>query len=122
MVSPRPARRRLLVAADLTAGIVVLLFTVVSGLVALGQLTGYGVLGETCREAGCDTAPLTTIIVVAAGAVVFAAALALGFFLVRAISGRWAWFVPVIGLVVIIAIFWIATAAVGAWAAGVNSA
>ncbi len=122
MVTPRPPRRRVLVVLDLAVGIVVLPFALITGLVALGQLAAFATLGEVCTDGACDAAPLTAIVIVGSAAVVFAGALALGFFVVRAISRRWAGFVPVIGLVVIIAAYWIATAAVGAWAAGANAA
>ncbi|WP_255447243.1 hypothetical protein [Schumannella soli] len=104
----RAPRNRALVIADLVVGIAILAFALVLAFVCVNILGGPGLSAACTDTAGCDTGALGTTTLIATAVIIFGFAAGLAIFVVRALQRRWAWFGPLIGLVVIIAAFYAA--------------
>ncbi|GAB3408059.1 hypothetical protein GCM10027515_24810 [Schumannella luteola] len=104
--TPRAPRNRALVVVDLVVGFAVLAFGLVLGGVCTAIIGDVG-LREACSStSGCDVGALSTATAIGAGVIIFGFAAGLAVFLVRALRRRWAWFGPVIGLVVIVVAYY----------------
>jgi hypothetical protein len=122
MTTPPPARHPALRILDIVGGVVVGVLALVFGFTAVGILSSLQPDPAVCGE-GCDSGALAAIVIAGVAAQIFAWALSIGFFLVRAMRRRVAFFWPVVGLVVMIIAFYATTAGVAAWAqsTGVSS-
>ena len=120
--TPTPGRPRnaVLVTVDILAGIVLIVIGVAISIGVIFTVGQYPALVSGCGsatpgglpcEAGGLVSTVVTIVIVVA---VFAAALGLGFFVVRIIQKRVAFYMPLIGIVVTIAALYIGSAIVGA--------
>lgn len=103
----RAPRNRALVVVDLLVGFGTLFFGGVFALVAVGTLGDRRLVDACSAASGCDGGALTTAAYIGIGVVIFGFAAGLAVFAVRALLHRWAWFGPVIGLVVMIAAFYV---------------
>jgi hypothetical protein len=110
----RPKRNRGLVILDLTAGSILALIGLGIGGIVVGQVSQYPVLTTACGTGPyegltCNAGFLSGVVVITLAITVFAWALSFGMFLVNAIRKRTAWYWPFLGLILIIAAYWVGT-------------
>lgn len=101
---PAAARNRALVVLDVVAGIVLLAFEIVLGLVVIGTATAFAG-AEAPNQVLLGTAVLLIIVVT-----VLAAALGIGFFVVALIRKRLAFVWPLGAVVLTVIVFYAGTA------------
>jgi hypothetical protein len=106
-----PARPPLRIVDAVVAGVIALLgaFIGVTILAFVGQLSALSALCEGVQADGlsCNAGYLGGITVLGMAIVVFAWALSAGFALVRIIQRRMAWWLPLVGIVAMIAGFYL---------------
>lgn len=113
-----PPRNRALVIADVVASIVLLLFLLGLALLVAGNATLYAGLHQACTPELAEglTCNGTVLSVASTGLIVVAVVgllLAIGMVIVRFIQRRWAFWWPLVIMIVLIASFWLGTWAVG---------
>ncbi|MEQ1737966.1 MAG: DUF6264 family protein [Rhodoglobus sp.] len=118
MTTTAPARGPLRI-PDLIAGVLLVIIAALIGTIMLGYMTQLGLLSGVCEGiepdgTRCSPAFLSTMTIVGVGIVVFAWFLSLGFFVVRVLRRRLAFWVPLVGIVAMIAGFYVTSAVLGA--------
>jgi hypothetical protein len=120
--TPTPGRPRnpVLVTVDILAGIVLIVIGVALSIGVVFTVGQFPALVSECGSAApggvpCEAGGLvSTVALIVIAIAVFAAALGLGFFVVRLIQKRLAFYWPLLGIVVTIAALYIGSAIVGA--------
>jgi hypothetical protein len=106
-----PARRPLRI-LDLVAGVALLIIGMLTGFVMLAMLGQFGGLSAACEGVAvdglrCDGGYLSGILILGTGIVVFGWFLTAGFFIVRILQRRLAFWLPIVGIVVILAAYYV---------------
>lgn len=117
MPTPAPAPRRnpALVAADIVAGVILVVFGIAVGVVVFANALAYTALKTECDVGATSCGPTIDAIVIALMAVaVLALFLGVGLFIVALIRKRVGFYWPLAGIVLTLAVFY-----AGTWAAGV---
>ena len=104
-----PARRRslVLVVLDITVGVIVILFGIVLALGVIVTALSFANLQVT------DETLRSTIINVMIAVVIFGWAITSGMFVIRAIQRRYAFYWPIIGIIIIVLSFYLGALVVG---------
>lgn len=100
---------------DVVVGAVIAAFGLVVGAGMLLFISSLSSGAEACADGGCDATGLTVAVIGGSAVIVFGWAITFGLYLVRAIRRRVAFFLPLIGLVVMVAGAYAAAAGAGAW-------
>lgn len=113
-----PDRRPLRI-LDLVVGLLLVIIAALIGFIMLGYMTQLGLLSSLCEGVEvdglrCSPGFLSTMSIVGVGIVIFAWFLSLGFFIVRVLRRQLAFWVPLVGIVAMIAGFYITSAVLGA--------
>jgi len=108
---PTPARQPLRI-IDLVAGIVILIIGALTGFIMLaliGQFSGLSAACEGVTPDGlaCDGGYLNGILILGTAVVVFGWFLTAGFFIVRILRRKLAFWLPLVGIVVIFAAYYL---------------
>ena len=111
---PVPRRNPLLVALDVIAGALIILFMAVVALYILTTVAQFPVLQEACSDGPydgvvCNPVFLNIVIIVISAITVFAGFIGAGMFVVRLIRKRVAFLWPLITLVIMVAGFYVGT-------------
>jgi hypothetical protein len=106
-----PARRPLRI-LDLVAGVALLIIGMLTGFVMLAMLGQFNGLSAACEGVAvdglrCDGGYLSGILILGTGIVVFGWFLTAGFFIVRILQRRLAFWLPLVGIVVILAAYYV---------------
>jgi hypothetical protein len=114
-----PPERGPLRIPDIVAGVILLVIAALIGFIMLGYMGQLGALSALCDGiepdgARCSPAFLSGVTIVGLGIVIFAWFLSLGFFVVRVLRRRLAFWVPLVGVAVMFAGFYITSAVLGA--------
>ena len=114
-----PPERGPLRIPDIVAGVILLVIAALIGFIMLGYMAQLGALSAVCEGVEpdgvrCSPAFLSAVTIVGLGIVIFAWFLSLGFFVVRVLRRRLAFWVPLLGVVVMFAGFYITSAVLGA--------
>ena len=111
-----PVRRNpIALVADIAAGVAIALIGLILGLAILASAGQYLHLNDGVCTSGpytgltCDPNALTVAVGVISAVTIFAWALSTGMFIVRLLRKRLAFFWPIIGIVIMIAGFWVGT-------------
>jgi hypothetical protein len=104
---------------DLIAGIILLLIAALIGFIMLAYTAQFSQLGTVCEDVPvdgmrCNPDFLNVATIAGIGIVIFAWFLSLGFFIVRVLRRRLAFWVPLVGVVAMIAGFYLISAVLGA--------
>ena len=118
-VTPAAGRSRPVRIADLVVAILLAVIGAMIGLIVISTLAQYSGLSAECEGATVDGARcspvfLNTSIIIGYALVIFAWFITTGLIVVRAIRRQLTFFLPLIGVVVMIAAVWIVTALIGA--------
>jgi hypothetical protein len=118
-VTPAAGRSRPVRIADLVVAIVLAVIGAMIGLIVMSTLAQYSGLSAECQGstidgARCSPVFLSTSIIIGYALVIFAWFITTGLIVVRAIRRRLTFFLPLIGVVVMIAAIWLVTALIGA--------
>jgi len=116
-----PARRRnaLLITLDIIAGGIVIAFGLVFGLVVYAAGEQYAAINDGVCVNGpyegltCNAGALSVIVFATVGITLLVWALTSGMFIVNLIRRKYAFYWPIIGVVIMVASFWIGTYFVG---------
>ena len=114
-VSPAQKRNPVTQALDIVAGVGIAIVGLVLGLGILASAGQYGHLNDGVCVNGpysgltCDPNALVTAVGLISAVTIFAWALSTGFFIVRLLRRKVAFFWPIIGIVIMIAGFWVGT-------------
>jgi hypothetical protein len=112
MPTTTPPARTPLRILDLIAGIALLIVGALTGLVMLAMLGQFGGLTVACDGVAadglrCDGGYLSGILVLCTAIVVFGWFVTAGFFVVRILQRRLAFWLPIVGIVVILAAYYV---------------
>lgn len=104
---------------DLIAGVILVLIALLIGFIMLAYMGSLGQLAGVCEGVAvdglrCNTDFLNVTTVVGIGIVIFAWFLSLGFFIVRVLRRQLAFWVPLVGVGVMIVGFYVTSAVLGA--------
>jgi hypothetical protein len=104
---------------DLIAGGLLVIIAALIGFIMLGYMAQLGLLSALCEgvEADgvrCSPGFLSAITIAGIGIVIFAWFLSLGFFIVRVLRRQLAFWVPLVGIVAMVAGFYVTSAVLGA--------
>ncbi len=115
-----PERRPLRI-LDLVAGIVLAIIGAFTGLIMLTlvtQLSGLSVVCEGVEPDGvqCDNGYLNAVLILGTAIVVFGWFVTTGFFIVRVLRRQLAFFLPLIGIIVILAAYYVVAILLQAYA------
>jgi hypothetical protein len=105
--------------ADLVVAILLAVIGGMIGLIVISTLAQYSGLSSECQGATvdgarCSPAFLNTSIIIGYALVIFGWFITSGLIVVRAIRRQLTFFLPIIGIVVMIAAVWLVTALIGA--------
>lgn len=109
--TPPPARKPLRI-LDLTVGIVLLIIGALIGFIMLALLGQFSGLAEACGGVAveglrCDSGYLNGMLILGTGIVVFGWFLTSGFFIVRVLRRQLAFWLPLVGIAVILAAYYV---------------
>jgi uncharacterized BrkB/YihY/UPF0761 family membrane protein len=119
--SAAPARRRnpFLIALDVIVSVIVMVFGLVLGLIVYASGEQYAAINDGVCTSGpyegltCNAGALSVIVFATVGIALLAWALSVGMFIVNLIKRKYAFYWPIIGVVVMVASFWVGTFFVG---------
>lgn len=103
---------------DIIAGVILVVIAVLIGFIMLGYMLQLGQLSAVCDDVEvdglrCSPAFLSTMTIIGIGIVIFAWFLSLGFFIVRVLRRKLAFWVPLVGIAAMIAGFYLTSAVLG---------
>jgi hypothetical protein len=112
MPTTTPPARTPLRILDLIVGIALLIIGALTGLVMLAMLGQFGGLSVACDGVAadglrCDGGYLSGILVLGTAIVVFGWFVTAGFFVVRILQRRLAFWLPIVGIIVILAAYYV---------------
>lgn len=103
----RPPRSGTRLAVELVVGLALAFVGAVFAFGLVVTLSQLGGVAANCAETGCNGGAVSGVVVLGLATVIFGWAITLGLFIVRLIQRRWAWFWPLIGIVVMVAGFYL---------------
>jgi hypothetical protein len=108
---PTPARKPLRI-IDLVAGIVIAIIGALIGFIMLGLVGQFGGLAAACEGVSpdglrCNAGYLSGSVILGTAIVVFGWFLTTGFFIVRILRRQLAFWLPLVGIVVMVAAFYV---------------
>ena len=108
---PTPARKPLRI-IDLIAGIVIAIIGALIGFIMLGQVGQFSALSAACEGVTpdglrCNAGYLNGSVILSTAIVVFGWFLTVGFFVVRILRRQLAFWLPLVGIVVMVAAFYV---------------
>jgi hypothetical protein len=103
---------------DIVAGVVLVVIAALIGFIMLGYMLQLGQLSAICEGvevdgARCSPTLLSAMTIIGIGIVIFAWFLSLGFFVVRILRRKLAFWVPLVGIAAMIAGFYLTSAVLG---------
>lgn len=105
--APRSSRPLALAIIDIAAGIIVILFGLLLGLIMLATA------GQIRLIEGGDVGLRETVTSILTAVIIFGWAIPSGMFVVRAIQRRYAFYWPIIGIIIIVVAFYAGSAVIG---------